>query len=150
MTTPHSPNLRIGDREREDAIKALGEHYTAGRLDIDEYGERTAKVTEARVRADLHALFTDLPEPHPTLSPPSPPKPPPAAPVAPTAPTQFRRRRVASATVGLAWLAGIALMLLLRNHYVIFIPLALTVLFGAFWGNDRPDDRRRRRYRYRD
>jgi hypothetical protein len=143
VTTPHSPNIRIGDREREDAIEALGEHYAAGRLDLDEYGERTAKVTAARVRADIHALFTDLPEPHPRLSAPSPPPPPAADTAPPAAPTQFRRRQVASATVGLTWLVAIALMILLRNHYVIFVPLVLTVLFGAFWSTDRRDERRR-------
>jgi hypothetical protein len=144
VTTPHSPNIRIGDSEREDAIKALGEHYTAGRLDIDEYGERTAKVTAARVRADIYALFADLPEPQPTLSPAAQPA---GEAVAPPVPARFRRRQVASATVGLAWLGAIALMILLRNHYVIFIPLALTIVFGAAWGSDRRYGRRRR---YRD
>jgi len=36
-----------------------------GRLDPEEYGERSAKVTEARTAADLEPLFADLPEPRP-------------------------------------------------------------------------------------
>ena len=29
--------IRIGDKEREDAVKRLGEHYEAGRLSAEEY-----------------------------------------------------------------------------------------------------------------
>ena len=35
--------IRIGNAERDAAMKALDEHLTAGRLDLDEYGERYAK-----------------------------------------------------------------------------------------------------------
>lgn len=62
---PGPDELRIGDGERESAMSALGEHLSAGRIDIDEYGERSGKVTEARTRRQLLALFADLPEPHP-------------------------------------------------------------------------------------
>jgi hypothetical protein len=154
VTTPGSSDIRIGDREREQAITVLGEHYTAGRLDIDEYGERTAKVTAARTRGDLAAVFTDLPEPHPTLSPPSAATAPRAADVAPPPPPKhFQRRRLANATVGLTWLAAILLMVTFRNHYVIFIPIVLTILFGAYWGNGRryeAGSRRRTRRRHLD
>ena len=61
------PDLRIGDREREAALTALGEHLTAGRLDLDEYGRRSALATHAERRGDLVALFADLPGPHPDL-----------------------------------------------------------------------------------
>lgn len=59
------PDIRIGDAEREEALKALGEHMSAGRLQLDEYGDRSALVTTAKTRGDLLALFADLPEPHP-------------------------------------------------------------------------------------
>jgi hypothetical protein len=60
--------VRVGDQERNAALEALGEHLSAGRLDLDEYGERSAEVTTARTVADLEALFDDLPAPHPQLS----------------------------------------------------------------------------------
>lgn len=67
MTTPDPAKFRVGDAEREDAMRALGEHMSGGRLDLDEYAERTAQVTAARTWSELTALFTDLPEPHPSF-----------------------------------------------------------------------------------
>ena len=59
--------LRIGDAEREGAVAALGEHYAAGRLTLEEYDERTSRAFAARVAADLWPLFRDLPEQPPPL-----------------------------------------------------------------------------------
>jgi len=59
------PSPRIGTAEREAAMAALDAHLEAGRLDPEEYGERSARVTEARTAADLEPLFADLPEPRP-------------------------------------------------------------------------------------
>ena len=59
--------VRIGTRERELAMGALDEHMRAGRLDPVEYAERSAAASTARMRSELDALFTDLPEPHPTF-----------------------------------------------------------------------------------
>jgi hypothetical protein len=56
--------IRIGNAERDAAMKALDEHLTAGRLDLDEYGERYAKASVARTQDELAALFTDLPPVH--------------------------------------------------------------------------------------
>jgi hypothetical protein len=60
-------DIRISDVEREDALAKLGEHMAAGRLDIDEYGERSAKVATAKTRGELLGLFGDLPEPKPVF-----------------------------------------------------------------------------------
>lgn len=65
--TPEQPEYRLSDAEREEAIEALGEHLSSGRLDIDEYGDRTARVTAAKTRAELAPIFDDLPEPHPEV-----------------------------------------------------------------------------------
>jgi len=62
-----SPDLRIGDVERGEALRALGEHMSVGRLDADEYGERAARVTAAKTRGEITQLFVDLPEPHPQI-----------------------------------------------------------------------------------
>jgi len=53
--------LRIGDKEREDAVTRLGEHYEAGRLTAEEHTERIGRALEAKTEAELAALFTDLP-----------------------------------------------------------------------------------------
>jgi hypothetical protein len=53
--------LRIGDREREAAVSALGEHYVAGRLTKEEYDERSAVAWQAKNNRDLAPLFVDLP-----------------------------------------------------------------------------------------
>lgn len=57
--------LRIGDDERNAAAAALGEHLTAGRIDLDEYGQRSARAFAAHTELDLGKLFLDLPAPHP-------------------------------------------------------------------------------------
>lgn len=53
--------IRIGDQEREDAVKRLGAHYEAGRLSADEHTERVGEALQAKTEADLAALFADLP-----------------------------------------------------------------------------------------
>ncbi|MEQ7125574.1 DUF1707 domain-containing protein [Actinopolymorpha sp. B11F2] len=59
--------LRIGDAERDDALRMLAEHLAAGRLDIDEHSERSSQIISARTRGEIRKLFVDLPEPHPLL-----------------------------------------------------------------------------------
>lgn len=62
------PNeLRVGDAEREEASRVLADHFTAGRLAMDEYEDRVGAAAAARTRADLSGLFTDLPAPHPAF-----------------------------------------------------------------------------------
>ena len=56
--------VRVGDAERNAAVTALGEHMATGRLDLDEYGTRSAQANTARTVGDLQALFADLPAPH--------------------------------------------------------------------------------------
>ena len=74
--------MRLSDAERDEAIEVLSEHVRTGRLDVDEFGNRSARVSTAKTAAELLPLFEDLPEPHPsvlrkavrpTQRPPSPP-----------------------------------------------------------------------------
>ena len=58
-TDPHE--IRIGTRERQDAADALSQHFAEGRLDTAEFEERTAAAWNAKTRADVNALFFDLP-----------------------------------------------------------------------------------------
>jgi TM2 domain-containing membrane protein YozV len=53
--------VRIGNAERESAVRALGEHYAEGRLDHDEYEQRVSAAYAARTADDLTPLFKDLP-----------------------------------------------------------------------------------------
>lgn len=57
--------VRIGDREREEAARVLGDHFAEGRLDRGEYDDRLAAAFAARTERDLAVLFADLPRPHP-------------------------------------------------------------------------------------
>ncbi|MET0237456.1 MAG: DUF1707 domain-containing protein [Kibdelosporangium sp.] len=77
-------HLRIGTKERDEALQVLGEHFTEGRLPVDDYDERITKALEATTRADLRPLFADLPPPHPSYftPPPLPPAPPISQPLA--------------------------------------------------------------------
>jgi Flp pilus assembly protein TadB len=65
-------HLRIGDAEREDAARELGEHYAQGRLTTEEHAERFERIWAARTRGELGPVFADLPGrygPHPPSSP---------------------------------------------------------------------------------
>jgi hypothetical protein len=59
--------MRISDAEREDAMEVLAEHVRTGRLDIDDYGTRSAKVNAAKTVRELAPLFDDLPSPRPSV-----------------------------------------------------------------------------------
>ncbi|QFU93735.1 hypothetical protein YIM_43000 [Amycolatopsis sp. YIM 10] len=59
--------MRLSNAERQEALDALEEHVRTGRLDVDEYADRSAKVTVATRRGELEPLFADLPAPHPSV-----------------------------------------------------------------------------------
>lgn len=63
------PSMRIGDSERNEVIDALGQHYSAGRLDESELKERLDQASAAKTGTDLAGILTDLPP----LAPPPPP-----------------------------------------------------------------------------
>lgn len=65
------PDIRIGTAEREEAVALLGEHFSAGRLTVDEFDERVSRATLARTRGDLVPLFADLPTAPASLARPS-------------------------------------------------------------------------------
>lgn len=55
--------LRVGDAERDEAARALGDHFASGRLEREEYDERLEQAFAARNGNDLMALFRDMPQP---------------------------------------------------------------------------------------
>jgi hypothetical protein len=55
--------MRIGDAERDAAAADLGEHFTAGRLSIEELHERLEAVFAAKTFGQLARIMSDLPGP---------------------------------------------------------------------------------------
>jgi hypothetical protein len=55
--------MRIGDAERDAAAADLGEHFTAGRLTLDELHERLESVFAAKTIGQLARIMSDLPGP---------------------------------------------------------------------------------------
>lgn len=132
MTEYQPSEIRISDSEREDALGKLGEHMSAGRLDIDEYGERSAKVATAKTRGELLGLFGDLPEPKPAFGQPRP--------VAPVAPVR-RERTFAEKYVPVA--APIAAIVIIAGVLIAFkIGFFLPFLFVFLFLNHRGGGRR--------
>jgi hypothetical protein len=53
-------SIRLTDAERDEAVARLSEHYAVGRLDKDEFDERSDAIWTARTGADLAPIFADL------------------------------------------------------------------------------------------
>lgn len=64
--TSEQDALRIGTMERDEAAQVLADHFADGRLTDDEYQNRLSTSLSAVTRADVRAVFADLPEPHPS------------------------------------------------------------------------------------
>jgi hypothetical protein len=140
-----SPQLRVSDDEREAALRALGEHLSVGRIDLEEYGERSARVTGTKTRGELAEVFADLPEPHPRFD----GQPARAAEVAPTgAGMSWADRplsqRLAAAAVPLAGILGVVLFFVTWQWWWFLLPAAVAAIGSALWGNDWDHDRRHR------
>ncbi|GAA1221536.1 DUF1707 SHOCT-like domain-containing protein [Pseudonocardia alaniniphila] len=141
-----SSPLRIGNAERTAAMKALDEHLSAGRLGIEEYGERTAKAANAVVASEIAELFTDLPEPRPQL-------PGTAAPLTAPLPVAPAAGEVAPKKDGYLLLTitpVVALLLFFITkqwYFFLLIPLMGALVYGGGVGkgNGRRDRRRDRR-----
>ncbi len=146
--------IRIGDAERNSAVDALGEHLSSGRIDLDEFGTRSAQVSQARTVGDLRALFADLPAPHPDL-------PGPAATPALSGRTDVEPQRRSSApapvddrtpaqrmaSFAIAASGILAAVLFFALHlpwYIFLLPAVIGVLSSAAWGGDWKDPNRRR------
>jgi hypothetical protein len=55
-------HLRVSDAERQAVTDRLAEHFAEGRLDQAEFDDRVGRAMNAKTRADLSGLFSDLPE----------------------------------------------------------------------------------------
>ena len=54
--------IRASDRDRDAVAATLREAYTAGRLTLDEFTQRTGQAFEAKTWGQLRALTADLPQ----------------------------------------------------------------------------------------
>ena len=124
-------DMRLSDAERQDALDVLEEHVRSGRLDIDEYGERSARVTAAKRVSDLVPLFDDLPSPRPSalLTGVAPA---PGVPMTTDGDGTLTRWMYASA-VPIAAAVAIALFILTRGRviYVFALPLIVAFIMGS-------------------
>src|SRR5258708_22715363 len=59
----HESAMRISDADRNGTLRRLHNAVALGLIDIDEFEERSALVSQARLRTDLDALVFDLPGP---------------------------------------------------------------------------------------
>jgi hypothetical protein len=60
-------SLRISDADRASALDLLSEQFAVGRLDKDEFDERSDAVWSAKTQGDLAPVFADLPVRSPAL-----------------------------------------------------------------------------------
>lgn len=152
---PDSSAVRVGDTERNAAVAALGEHMSTGRLDLDEFGVRSAKATNARTVGDLRQLFADLPAPHPPLpgnvsrpiavGQPAVGTVQPAVGAAPaTVDDRNRAQKLVAAAAGAAGIVALVLFFITDTWlWFLLIPLITSIASGV-WGDSwkRPDRRR--------
>jgi hypothetical protein len=123
--------MRLSDAERQDALDVLEEHVRTGRLDIDEYGARTAKVTAAKRVSELIPLFEDLPSPRPSalLNGAAAPRVPVASPD-----DSALVRFLTAGAVPIAIVLAIAVLILSRGRLLIIsiaLPLVVAMIAGA-------------------
>ncbi|MEU7482148.1 DUF1707 domain-containing protein [Lentzea sp. NPDC042327] len=122
-------DIRIGDTERSQALQVLGEHMSAGRIDVDEYGERSARITTAKTRGELLAQFRDLPDPRPQFAVPTPMF---------DQPSAVPARRWEGAVVPVVGVAVvIAFFVLVKNPLIFLLIPAVAILWGQWNGRRR-------------
>lgn len=62
-TNEQSVDMRVSDADRNGTLRRLHNAVALGLIDIDEFEERSALVSQARLHSDLAALVGDLPGP---------------------------------------------------------------------------------------
>lgn len=165
MTTENpGDGLRIGNTERDEAVRLLRQQADAGRLDTDELADRAARARQARTREELQPIFADLPVDIPTAESvgfaPYPPTSPygddvsrgqlaplaaatPATPAASAVPADADRQqtsptvqRIGGVVIALLWPAAIVLNIAFGWHlwWLFLIPVFATGWIGYAFG----------------
>ena len=114
-------DIRIGTRERDEALAALAVHHEAGRLDAFDYEDRRGRARDAVTRSDVTALFVDLPEPRPRFE---------ADPARRNLPARVAtpRRRLSTTLSALAPFIGLAAFALTRSWLALLLIPAIAIL----------------------
>lgn len=112
-------------------MNVLDQHFGSGRIDVDEYGERSAQIAAARTRKDLRPLFADLPDPKPAVlrqqrsSPGAPP----------VRASRTVPQILATSAVPIAAIVAVVLFLtVLKFWFVLLIPVLVAACLGR-WGS---------------
>lgn len=66
MTSPYSPQARLSDADRAEALNQLAQAVGEGRLTITEFEQRSDDVVQALTRAQLLPILSDIPSTHGT------------------------------------------------------------------------------------
>jgi Domain of unknown function (DUF1707) len=133
-----SGSLRVSDADRDRAIAELSEHYQAGRLSTEEFEDRTGRALQARITADLAALFTDLPRREAPMTGATATS---AANTAPASPAKSWPARVPVAPVTI--LAVVAVLALLGGHlfHIAWVPVVAIIVVRVLAGGRRREAR---------
>lgn len=152
--------MRVGDTERNSALEALGEHVAAGRLTLDEYGDRSARVTVAKTASELSALFDDLPAPHPVLPgtavtgiapaagsaavaqyPHAAEMPPARGTARPDGDTRSTAQKLVGAAAAASVFVAVALFFITGHWWWFLLIPAISAIAGSIWGPDWKEPR---------
>ena len=136
MTT--DGGIRASDHDRESTVEVLREAYTAGRLTLDEFDERTTSAYAAKTWGDLRVLTEDLPH-QPKLGADLQPAGPKPDGVVPVRAQSYRPPFIPLLPIALVWLVIAAA----AHTSAVVIPIVMLALvsvrlFG--WRRRRPSD----------
>ena len=134
MTT--DGGMRASDHDREGTVEVLREAYTAGRLDLDEFDQRTTTAYAAKTWGDLRELTADLPA-EPRLGADLQPLLPKPEIISPVRPQSYRPPFIPLLPIALVWLVIAAA----AHTSAVVIPIVMLFvislrLFG--WRRRRP------------
>jgi hypothetical protein len=114
MDTNLNGDLRVSDADRDLALAELSEHFQAGRLDADEFEDRSGRALRARTARELTDLFADLPRDRMQA-------PAPAVPGSCAAPVRFSRGPGVLAAVVAVALVAFVVDVVAGGHHVLFL-----------------------------
>jgi Domain of unknown function (DUF1707) len=136
--------IRASDSDRENVVDILRDAYSAGRLTLEEFDERTTAAFAARTWGGLRELTQDLPQQaRLELAKPEPVVPPGAEEKVPISAGQARRHFSPMLPILVIWL-GIALTAREPDAFVPVIVILLVLLrFAGRPSRSRHDDRHR-------
>jgi hypothetical protein len=130
--------IRASDHDRENTVEVLREAFTAGRLTLDEFDERTTSAYASKTWGDLRTLTEDLPA-EPKLGAdlqPAGPKPEVAG---PARPQSYRPPFIPLLPIALVWLVIAAA----AHTSAVVIPIVMLALISVRlfgWRRRRPPD----------